>query len=68
MAMHNFKQSHLITKPCRMCRCATSALVKGVIQEHPVCADCRAELDRQFKVASIQRSKQNIASSKPAVR
>lgn len=55
MAMHNSQLPHLRTRPCRMCRKATKALVNGELQAHPVCPKCRVELDRQFRIASLKR-------------
>lgn len=71
MAMHNFKQPHVQYRPCRMkCGVEVEALNRktGQIEAHPICKECRAELDRQFRVASIQRAKAQRPVAKPAVR
>ena len=57
MAMHNFTPPHLVTRPCRKCRRPTKALVNGQLQAHPHCPKCRAELDRQFRIASLQAAR-----------
>jgi hypothetical protein len=41
-----------------MCKTPISALVNGQIQSHPICRQCRQELDRQFRVATLQRNRQ----------
>lgn len=63
MSMHNKVQPHCATRPCRLCGSQTPALVRGQMVNSPVCATCSQELDRQFKVATLQRRRQE---SKPA--
>ena len=68
MAMHNHQRAHEIMRSCRMkCGAQVPALNvrTGVLEYHPICPDCRKELDRQFRVASLQRNKQE-ASAKAA--
>ena len=57
MAMHNMQLSHMMKAPCRMCKKPTKALVHGIVQRHPVCTDCKTELDRQFRVATLVRGR-----------
>lgn len=58
MAVRNAVPSHLRKAPCMMCKSPTAALVNGQIMRHPVCKACKQELDRQFRVASLQRARQ----------
>jgi hypothetical protein len=58
MAVRNAVPSHLRRSPCRICGLPTPALSRGQILAHPVCPACRTELDRQFRVASLQRRRQ----------
>ena len=58
MAVRNAVPSHLQKRPCRLCGLPTPALANGQIQSHPVCRPCRTELDRQFRVATLQRRRQ----------
>lgn len=58
MAVRNAVPSHLQRRPCRICGQATPSLVRGQVVQHPVCPSCRTELDRQFRVASLQRRRQ----------
>ena len=66
--MRNSRLSHTVTAPCRICKTETPALVKGVMQSHPVCAECRAELDRQFRLATAQRRRTDTRGSSRAAR
>jgi len=58
MSMHNRVQPHRATRPCRLCKRLTPALVKGQMQHSPICEACSAELESQWKRATIQRAKQ----------
>lgn len=58
MAFRNARLSHNITAPCRICKEPTAALVKGVVQRHPVCENCSAEMAKQFSMALKQREAQ----------
>jgi hypothetical protein len=58
MAFRNAKLSHNITAPCRICKTPTPALVKGVVQRHPVCEECSAEMAKQFAAARRQADAQ----------
>jgi len=60
MAVRNAIPSHLRKAPCRMCKTPISALVNGQIQSHPICRQCRQEFDRQFRVATLQRNRQEV--------
>jgi hypothetical protein len=58
MAFRNAKLSHMVTKPCRICKRDTKALVNGVMQLHPVCDACSNELAKQFNAARRQADAQ----------
>jgi len=60
MAMHNMKQSHMVEKPCRICKAPTKALKNGQIQLHPVCKRCSDVMAEQFVKASAQRRMQSV--------
>jgi hypothetical protein len=53
--MHNMKQSHMVEKPCRICKVSTKALKNGQIQLHPVCPRCSKVMAEQFDKATAQR-------------
>ncbi len=58
MALHNRTQPHLIERPCRQCRRDTPALQRGVMQDHPLCLECRGNFEREFKLARSQADRQ----------
>jgi len=64
MSFRNSKPSHLVERPCRICRVDTKALNvrTGQIEMHPTCPKCRAEMAKQFSRAVAQRQRQDIAT------
>ena len=64
MGFKNSRPSHLVERPCRICRVDTKALNvrTGQLELHPTCPKCRADMAKQFQQASAQRKRQDISA------
>ena len=68
MAMHNQKRPHEVERPCYNCRTLTPALVKGVLENHPVCPGCKERFADEFSKATAQRRREEQAKKNKQVR
>ena len=66
MGFKNNRPSHLVERPCRICRVDTKALNvrTGQLEMHPTCPKCRADMAKQFSMASAQRKRQDISAGR----
>lgn len=66
MSFRNSKPSHLVERPCRICRVDTKALNvrTGQIELHPTCPACRSSMAKQFTLAQAQRQRQDVSMRK----